>query len=102
MKTLRKKFKRREGRRCSFVRMSRAEEVKALIAQVSKYGRLNCAVNNAAAIWNDHKRTADFSEQDFDREVNGNLRSVWLCLRSELEQVCKQERPGGTIVIFLQ
>jgi NAD(P)-dependent dehydrogenase (short-subunit alcohol dehydrogenase family) len=84
-----------------FVRadVSRAEEVKALIVQtVNKYGRLDCAVNNAAAIWNDQKRTADFSEQDFDREVNGNLRSVWLCLRSELEQMRRQECPGGTIV----
>jgi NAD(P)-dependent dehydrogenase (short-subunit alcohol dehydrogenase family) len=100
VKTLRKKFKAAGGT-ARFVRadVSRAEEVKALIAQtMSKYGRLDCAVNNAAAIWNHHKRTADFSEQDFDREVNGNLRSVWLCLRSELEQMRKQERPGGTIV----
>jgi NAD(P)-dependent dehydrogenase (short-subunit alcohol dehydrogenase family) len=84
-----------------FVRadVSRAEEVKALIVQtVSKYGRLDCAVNNAAAIWNEQKRTGDFAEQDFDREVNGNLRSVWLCLRSELEQMRRQEYPGGTIV----
>jgi len=79
--------------------VSRAEEVKALIAQtVSKYGRLDCAVNNAAAIWNEQKRTGDFSEQDFDREVNGNLKSVWLCLRSELEQMRTQDSPGGTIV----
>jgi NAD(P)-dependent dehydrogenase (short-subunit alcohol dehydrogenase family) len=84
-----------------FVRtdVSRAEDVKVLIEQtVSKYGRLDCAVNNAAAIWNEQKRTADFSEEDFHREVNGNLKSVWLCLRSELEQMRKQARPGGTIV----
>src|SRR5260370_35320203 len=38
-----------------FVRadVSRAEEGKALIVQtVSKEGRLDCAVNNAATIWN--------------------------------------------------
>jgi NAD(P)-dependent dehydrogenase (short-subunit alcohol dehydrogenase family) len=84
-----------------FVRtdVSRAGEVKVLIEQtVSKYGRLDCAVNNAAATWNEQKCTADFSEEDFDREVNGNLKSVWLCLRSELEQMRRQERPGGTIV----
>lgn len=84
-----------------FVRtdVSRAEEVKALVEQtVSKYGRLDCAVNNAAALWNEHRRTADFSEEDFDREVNGNLKSVWLCLRAELEQMRTQERLGGTIV----
>jgi NAD(P)-dependent dehydrogenase (short-subunit alcohol dehydrogenase family) len=55
-------------------------------------------VNNAAAVWNEQRRTADFSEEDFDREVNGNLKSVWLCLRGELEQMRTQARPGGTIV----
>src|SRR5579864_9352601 len=47
-----------------FVRadVSRPEEVRALVEQaVRKYGRLDCAVNNAAAIWNQSKRTADFS-----------------------------------------
>jgi NAD(P)-dependent dehydrogenase (short-subunit alcohol dehydrogenase family) len=84
-----------------FVRadVSRLEEVRALVKQtVSKYGRLDYAVNNAAAVWNEQRRTADFSEEDFDREVNGNLKSVWLCMRVELEQMLKQERPGGTIV----
>ena len=69
--------------------------MKALIEHtVSKYGRLDCAVNNAAAVWNEQRRTAEFSEEDFDREVNGNLKSVWLCWRGELEQMRKQERPG--------
>lgn len=84
-----------------FVRadVSRTEEVRALVEQaVKKYGRLDCAVNNAAAIWNQPKRTADFSDEDFDREVNGNLKSIWLCMRAEIEQMLKQERPGGTIV----
>ena len=44
------------------------------------------------------KTYAEFSEEDFDREVNGNLKSVWLCLRGELEQMRKQEKPGGSIV----
>lgn len=79
--------------------VSRPDEVRALVAQtVNKYGRLDCAVNNAAAIWNERKRTADFTDEEFDREVNGNLKSVWLCMRAELEQMIKQEHPGGTIV----
>lgn len=92
---------RASGGTAVFVRtdVSRAEEVKALIEQtVSAYGRLDCAVNNAAALWNEQRRTAEFSEEDFDREVNGNLKSIWLCLRGELEQMRRQERPGGTIV----
>jgi NAD(P)-dependent dehydrogenase (short-subunit alcohol dehydrogenase family) len=92
---------RAAGGTAVFVRadVSRAEEVKALVEQtVSNYGRLDCAVNSAAALWNEQRRTADFSEEDFDREVNGNLKSVWLCLRCELEQMRKQEWPRGTIV----
>lgn len=92
---------RAHGGTALFVRadVSRAEEVKALVEQtVSEYGRLDCAVNNAAALWNEQKRTADFSEDDFDREVNGNLKSVWLCLRREVDQMRKQERPGGNVV----
>ncbi len=84
-----------------FVRadVSRAEEVKALVEKtVSQYGRLDCALNNAAAIWNETRRAGEYSEEDFEREVNGNLKSVWLCMRSELEQMRKQESPGGTIV----
>src|SRR6266581_6363830 len=37
--------------------VSRADEVKGLVEQaVSKFGRLDCALNNAAAIWNQARR----------------------------------------------
>ncbi|HJT86558.1 MAG TPA: glucose 1-dehydrogenase [Bryobacteraceae bacterium] len=92
---------RASGGTALFVRADVSEpgQVNALIDQTVKtYGRLDCAVNNAAALWNDSKRTGDYSEQDFDREVDGNLKSVWLCLRGELRQMQRQEKPGGAIV----
>jgi NAD(P)-dependent dehydrogenase (short-subunit alcohol dehydrogenase family) len=78
--------------------VSRAAEVHALVTRiVETFGRLDCAVNNAAVL-NRTVRTGDFSETDFDTEVNTNLKSVWLCLKYELEQMQKQEPRGGAIV----
>src|SRR5271170_4296851 len=64
---------------------------------VERFGRLDCAFNNAAVL---HKitRTADFSDDDFDAEVASNLKSVWLCMKYELQQMQSQEPRGGVIV----
>jgi NAD(P)-dependent dehydrogenase (short-subunit alcohol dehydrogenase family) len=43
-------------------------------------------------------RTADFSETDFDAEVASNLKSVWLCMKYELQQMQTQEPRGGVIL----
>lgn len=78
--------------------VSRAEEVENLINRaVEKFGRLDCAFNNAAAITN-FSFTADISEEEFDREVSLNLKSVWLCLKYEIRQMLNQAAPGGAIV----
>jgi NAD(P)-dependent dehydrogenase (short-subunit alcohol dehydrogenase family) len=78
--------------------VSRAGEVQAMVQRIADtFGRLDCAVNNAAVL-NKTIRTGDFSESDFDTEVNANLKSVWLCLKYELEQMQKQEPRGGAIV----
>ncbi|WP_213803325.1 SDR family oxidoreductase [Granulicella sp. dw_53] len=73
-------------------------QVQALIARiVEKFGRLDCAFNNAAAL-SKLARTVDFGEADFDTEVSSNLKSVWLCMKYELEQMLQQEPRGGAIV----
>ncbi len=64
---------------------------------VERFGRLDCAVNNAAA-GSKLGRAGDFSEEDFDSEVRNNLRSIWLCMKAELEQMEKQQTPAGAIV----
>ncbi len=66
-------------------------------ATVARFGRLDYAFNNAAAI-SKVGRTGDFTEEDFDIEVAMNLKSVWLCMKAELEQMQKQDLPGGAIV----
>lgn len=78
--------------------VSQTNQVQSLIARtVEAFGRLDCAFNNAAVL-SKLCRTGDFSEADFDAEVTANLKSVWLCMKSQLEQMQKQEPRGGVIV----
>lgn len=78
--------------------VSQAVQVRGLVARtVETFGRLDCAFNNAAAITR-LARAGDFSEEEFDSEVALNLRSVWLCMKYELEQMTRQEPRGGAIV----
>ena len=69
-------------------------------ATVAAFGRLDCAFNNAGIagfqVGAAGKKTAEWSEEAFDRMIQVNLKGVWLCLRSELEQMVKQG--GGAIV----
>jgi len=78
--------------------VSEANQVQSLIARtVEAFGRLDCAFNNAAGLGK-FCRAGDFTEIDFDAEVSANLKSVWLCMKYELEQMQKQEPRGGVIV----
>jgi NAD(P)-dependent dehydrogenase (short-subunit alcohol dehydrogenase family) len=69
-------------------------------AVISTYGRLDCAFNNAGiAGWQvgaAGKKTAEWSEEAFDRMIAVNLKGVWLCMRYELPQM--QAQGGGAIV----
>ena len=76
-------------------------EVRSIVeAVVSAYGRLDCAFNNAGiAGWQVEaagKKTADWSEEAFDRMIAVNLKGVWLCMRHELPQM--QAQGGGVVV----
>ncbi|MBV8337655.1 MAG: glucose 1-dehydrogenase [Alphaproteobacteria bacterium] len=68
---------------------------------VAAYGRLDCAFNNAGiAGWHVDaagKKTAEWSEEAFDRMIAVNLKGVWLCMKHELPQMQKQGS-GGAIV----
>jgi NAD(P)-dependent dehydrogenase (short-subunit alcohol dehydrogenase family) len=64
---------------------------------VERFGRLDYAFNNAAAL-SKLGRTGDYLEEDFDLEISSNLKSVWLCMKAELEQMEKQGAPKGAIV----
>jgi len=67
---------------------------------VAAYGRLDCAFNNAGiAPWQveaSGMKTAEWSEESFDRMIAVNLKSVWLCMKYEILQMRAQG--GGAIV----
>jgi NAD(P)-dependent dehydrogenase (short-subunit alcohol dehydrogenase family) len=76
--------------------VSRAAEAEALTAAaVKNFGRLDCAFNNAG-VAGKIARTADDTEENFDRIMAVNLRGVWLCMKYEIRQMVKQG--GGAIV----
>ena len=75
--------------------VAEAEEVEAMVKQaVDAFGQLNYACNNAG-IESTRVPIAEYSEKDFDRMININLRGVWLCMKYEIQQMLRR---GGTIV----
>src|SRR3954469_20011611 len=81
--------------------VTRDADVRAMIeGVVGTYGRLDCAFNNAGiAGWQVEaagKKTAEWSEEAFDRMIGVNLKGVWLCMRHELPQM--EAQGGGNIV----
>jgi NAD(P)-dependent dehydrogenase (short-subunit alcohol dehydrogenase family) len=92
---------RKSGAEARFVQadVSLAADVDRLLSStLADYGRLDAAFNNAATTDGALALTADFTEEQFDRAVSMNLKSVWLCLRAEIRQMLSQTPPGGAIV----
>ena len=82
-----------------FVRtdVSKAADVQALVQKtVEKFGRLDIAFNNAG-IEGNWIPIAEQSEEDWDRTIDINLKSVWLSLKYQIRQMLKQGG-GGAIV----
>jgi NAD(P)-dependent dehydrogenase (short-subunit alcohol dehydrogenase family) len=71
-------------------------EVKSAIEKTTaKYGRLDFAFNNAG-IEGEKANTVDCTEENWQKVIDINLKSVWLCMKFEIPQMLKQG--GGTIV----
>jgi len=80
------------GGEALFVRVdvSQTKEVKMLIQQIiKKYGRLDCAHNNAG-IEGDIAKTNECSEENWDKVINTNLKSIWLCMKYEIPEMVRQ------------
>ena len=76
--------------------VSQAAQVENMVnGVVAEYGRLDIAFNNAG-IDGIPVRTADSSEDEYDRIMAVNAKGVWLCLKYELQQMLLQG--GGTII----
>jgi len=89
----------RDGGTASFCRtdVSRAADAENMVrTAVERYGRLDCAVNNAAVTPDTHP-IAELDEQEFDRILAVDLKGVALCLKYEVGQMLEQGG-GGAIV----
>ncbi|MDO5113893.1 MAG: SDR family oxidoreductase [Planctomycetia bacterium] len=64
---------------------------------VTTFGRLDYAYNNAG-IMSDDVETAELESSEFDRVMNVNLRSMFLCMKYELRQMLRQGGEGYAIV----
>jgi NAD(P)-dependent dehydrogenase (short-subunit alcohol dehydrogenase family) len=75
--------------------VTKEAQVKALIKEaIETYGGLNCAFNNAGI---GHTGTiTECTEEEWDRVMNTNLKSVWLCMKHEILHLVIHG--GGAIV----
>ena len=74
-----------------------AATVEAMVAEaVARYGRLDCAFNNAGIPGLVGTATIDYEEEDWDRVIAVDLKGVWLCMKYEIKQMLKQG--GGAVV----
>lgn len=86
------------GGEALFVRadVSDGAAVEAMVqTAVQTWGRLDCAHNNAG-IAEERVRTAELTEEVWDRTIDINLKGVWLCMKHEILQMLEQG--GGAIV----
>jgi NAD(P)-dependent dehydrogenase (short-subunit alcohol dehydrogenase family) len=76
--------------------VSQAGDVQAMVEKtVAAFGRLDYAFNNGgsggAGGW-----LVDIAEEDFDRTIDGFLKSVWLCMKAELKIMLEQ---GSGVIV---
>ena len=76
--------------------VSKAEEVKAMVAEaIAAFGRLDYAFNNAG-IEGTQANTLECTEQNWDKTLGINLKGIWLCMKHEIPELLKQGK--GAIV----
>lgn len=81
-----------------FVRtdVSQSEQVTALVGStIAAFGRIDCAFNNAGTE-GVMASTIECTEENWDRILAVNLKSVWLCMKNELPHMLRQG--SGSIV----
>ena len=76
--------------------VSKSNQVEELMNEVIEaFGRLDFAVNNAGISMRPGL-TADIDEDEWDRVISINLKSVWLCMKYEIPKMLNQG--GGAII----
>ncbi len=76
--------------------VSSEEQVKSLVEKtIEKYGRLDCAYNNAG-VEGAPSSTIECSTENWDKTININLKGVWLCMKYEIPAMLRNGK--GSIV----
>lgn len=76
--------------------VSREDDIRRAISEtVKRFGRLDCAFNNAG-IEGQVASTANCSNENWEKVININLRGVWLCMKHQIPEMIKAG--GGAIV----
>jgi NAD(P)-dependent dehydrogenase (short-subunit alcohol dehydrogenase family) len=86
-----------EGRQAYFQHadISKEQEVQQAVAKcMSEFEEIDFAVNNAGTIIG--AKTAKYTEQDFEKVIQVNLKGTWLCMKHEIEVMMKRRK--GSIV----
>ena len=86
------------GGEAHFVRtdVTRADQVRDLVAAaVKRFGRLDCAFNNAGGGVR-RGTVTECTEEDWDYTMDSYLKSVWLCMKYEIVEM---QRGGGGVVV---
>jgi NAD(P)-dependent dehydrogenase (short-subunit alcohol dehydrogenase family) len=66
--------------------VTNAAQVRTLLDRtVAAFGGLDYAFNNGGSGGNG-RRTADMDERDWDKTIDGYLKSVWLCMKYEISR----------------
>ncbi|HET7792359.1 MAG TPA: glucose 1-dehydrogenase [Rhizobacter sp.] len=77
--------------------VSRASDAERMVAAtLDRFGRLDCAVNNAGVAGPRFTPIADVTEAQWDEVMGTNLKGVWLCMKHEIPALLAAG--GGAIV----
>ncbi len=77
--------------------VTRGQDVERLFQAITdRYGRLDCAFNNAGVSSSAMRRTVNTTMADWDWMMDTNLKGVWRCMRLEIPLMLRQG--GGAIV----
>lgn len=77
--------------------VTKRADIEAMVeGTLSRFGRLDCAVNNAGITGPVMTPVAEITEEGWDELMNVNLKAVWMCMKYEIPAMLKQGK--GSIV----